>query len=499
MHVRVRSGRESRCSCAVQLADAACEAGGREPRGGLHQRALDLVGCPARVAREDLGRSASDHRGGKRRAGHPHVAGRDDTVGSSCREGRGHRDRRGDPAAGRGDLRLREAVERVAEGRPRCGKIVVRVGGAVGVERADGDHERVVARRILHLHRGARAVVADRCDDGDAAEPQLLDRRVERVVAEARGRARPHREVGDTNVVLRPVLQDPVDRCDHVALRGGTSRIGGTEVDDRRVRCDARVEAGTRGDPGDHRAVTFVVAGCERVRGLEVDARDDARAEVRKLGRVDPAVHDRDRRRGRSRKQRSPGERQDVRRGLPQRRLLEAGRPHLRVDDDREDVVVLRKLEERTARQLTGDAVHRVELALQVAEPASLVERRRDARARLAGAAAHDHPEDLGRARRRALDEGGRDERALVRRIRGARKRRRCERAGERQEGGDSDQQTTGADLSALATGTPKGAGANPVHTAVVVHVPPISASGRSAVLRRSVVADAGVRPPPEG
>src|SRR5205809_389064 len=84
------------------------------------------------------------------------------------------------------DLRLPEAVVRVAVSRPERRRVVYRIRIPVHVGRADSDHERIVAGCVGNAAGAVReAVVAGRRDDRDAAEPQLLDRLVERIVREA--------------------------------------------------------------------------------------------------------------------------------------------------------------------------------------------------------------------------------------------------------------------------------------------------------------------------
>ena len=125
--------------------------------GGEHERALHLVGRPVRVQREQLRRGARDDRGGERGARELHVVGRDDVVGplrhQSCRS------RRARSCSGR----ARRA--RAWRSRPRCGprpttgasRVVERAERGADVDRADRDHERVVAGRVEDAARAGRA------------------------------------------------------------------------------------------------------------------------------------------------------------------------------------------------------------------------------------------------------------------------------------------------------------------------------------------------------
>ena len=79
------------------------------------------------------------------------------------------------------------------------------------------------------------AVVARSCDDDDAVQPELLDRLVERVEAEADRVRADEREVRDADVVRRLVREDPVDRRDDVARQGLASARGDANVDEPRV------------------------------------------------------------------------------------------------------------------------------------------------------------------------------------------------------------------------------------------------------------------------
>ena len=170
------------------------------------------------MAGQDLRRRTGNDRRRERGARHPHVAGGDDAVRHCRRNRRAHRHRRDHVAAGGGHVRLGEAVHGVAVGRPRGHRVVEWVRCLHLVKGPDGDHERVVAGGVRHVHRaGARPVVPGGRHDDDTAEPEPFDRLVERIEAEARRGGAGHREVGDADVVGVLVGQDPVGRRDHVA------------------------------------------------------------------------------------------------------------------------------------------------------------------------------------------------------------------------------------------------------------------------------------------
>ena len=206
------------------------------------------------------------------------------------------RDGRDHVAAGGGDLRLREAVARAAVRRPRSGDVVAPIDGAEDVGRADADDEGVVRRRVGNAAIGSADGEVPRCGDhDDAAQPQLLDRLVERVVADAGGSRLLQREVGDADPVRGPVLVDPVDGGDDVARHRHAVVVHHVERDDPRVRSRARVARTAAGrDVGDERPVATAVARRVRRQRRERDLLDDAVAEVGPRG-VDPGVDDRDR------------------------------------------------------------------------------------------------------------------------------------------------------------------------------------------------------------
>ena len=95
-----------------------------------------------------------------------HVAGRGDVAGALGDERRGRRHRPDHVAAGRRELGLGEAVDRVAPGRPRRNRGLLRVSRPVDVGGADRDHERIVAGAVDDAARAVGgAVVAGRRDD----------------------------------------------------------------------------------------------------------------------------------------------------------------------------------------------------------------------------------------------------------------------------------------------------------------------------------------------
>ena len=265
---------------------------------GRHQRALDLVRRPVGMLREQHRGRAGDHRRRERRPAQLHVAGRDDVIRPLEREHAVRRDRPDQVAAGSGEVGLREAVRRVAPCRPRCDDVVRGRGRRPDVGRADGDHERIVARRERHAALLAVGRVVPRgSHDRDAVEPQLLDRLIERVEEEARAPGGMEREVGDANVVLRLVLEDPVaggNDVGHGRLALVVHDVDGEQVRGRRDTGVARRSAGC--DAGDERAVAVAVARRVRRQARQVDLAEQAAAEVRPRSR-----------RRRSRRRRSSG------------------------------------------------------------------------------------------------------------------------------------------------------------------------------------------------
>ena len=105
------------------------------------------------------------------------------------------------------------------------------------IGRAHSDHERVVARRVFDTAgAGREAVVPCSRHDRDAAEPQLLDRLVERVAREAARVRGVKREVRDLDVVRVLVRDNPLRRCDHVARPRSARVVHDVERDDVRAR-----------------------------------------------------------------------------------------------------------------------------------------------------------------------------------------------------------------------------------------------------------------------
>ena len=183
-------------------------------------------------------RRPGDHGRRERRPGHPHVARRDCTLGRSRRQCRARRNGRGDPATGRRELGLEEAVAAVAVRGPRCGEVVGRRRGpfvsSAPTVRMNGSLPGACA---MSTPPGVPKFPAG-CDDEDAVEPELLDGGIERVVREARLGLADEREVRDADVVLRGVLQDPVARGDDVARVRGAVGVRRPDADDRRARSD---------------------------------------------------------------------------------------------------------------------------------------------------------------------------------------------------------------------------------------------------------------------
>ncbi len=390
---------------------------------------------------EKLSCRTCDRRSRERRPGHPHVARGDDPLRLHARDVRARRNRSDDPPARSRELRLLEAVGRVAEGRPRCDGVVGRGRGAVLVGRADRDHERVVRGSVPGVDREARAVVADRRHDDDAVQPQLLDRLVERVEAEARHTRGDERQVRDADVVLRLVLEDPVRSRDHVARAGLAEVVRRPDTDERGVLPHARIQSRRAcRNACDHRPVTLVVTGGTGAERGQVDARDETAAEVVHLARVDAAVHDCDRGSLRSQYRCRRHARRielEAREGIqrarhrclvPQRRDVRRGPPHLRVDvietgeaarldyavgRDHVDVRILRQLDDVCAGDAGGDAVDGVEAPLELALVA--LDAVAHVVARVALRALHDHVERLAGVGLRSRQEGRRDVCLMVR------------------------------------------------------------------------------------
>ena len=184
--------------------------------------------------------------------------------------------------AGRTEIRLREPVDRVPEGRPWRRSIVVRGHRAGDVVRAYRDDEGVVPRRVAD--RGgaaAAAVVPGRCHDDDAGEPQALHGAVQRAREGARPEGGMEREVRHPNVPARLVLEDPVTRRDDVARERGAPVVHHVQRHDRRGRCRAGVATRAPGsDTGDERPVPAAVAGRVGPGADEIHLLDHPTAEI---------------------------------------------------------------------------------------------------------------------------------------------------------------------------------------------------------------------------
>ena len=144
------------------------------------------------------------------------------------------------------------------------------VGRAELVRGADGDHVRVVARRVLD-RVGRIAAVARGDDDDDPGVPDELDGRVDRVVEVGPGRVRAHREVHDADAELVLVVDRVLQRRDDVDHRRVAGVVGDLERDHVGLGSDADVGAVRRvgdvavervagEDAGDVRAVAEIVA-----------------------------------------------------------------------------------------------------------------------------------------------------------------------------------------------------------------------------------------------
>ena len=208
-------------------------------------------------------RGDAAHDGSRERgAGELHVAGLDDVVGSLRVERRRHGDRADHEAAWSGHVRLREAVQREAVGRPGCRDVVVGRHGLAGVARADGDDEGVVTGCVRDAARAGRAAVVAGCrNHHDVVEPQSLDCLVERVVHEAVGDRRMQGEVRDADPVLRLVRENPVRGGDDVARPRHPLVVHHVERDDLRPRsCAGMAGKVARGDSGHERSVAAPVA-----------------------------------------------------------------------------------------------------------------------------------------------------------------------------------------------------------------------------------------------
>ena len=215
------------------------------------------------MTREQVGCRPGHDRRGERRSRQLDVAGRDYVVGLLHRERRRRRNRAHHVAAGRRQLRLREAVFRVAVRRPRRGRVVADGELSTEVDGADGHHERIVTRCVENAARPCRvAVVACGRDDEDAVEPELLDRVVERVVVEVVLRGGVEREVSDADIELRLVGEDVVACRDHVARACLPAVVHDVDRQDPGIRRSTGVaRCRPDSDAGDEGSVPAAVTG----------------------------------------------------------------------------------------------------------------------------------------------------------------------------------------------------------------------------------------------
>ena len=266
-----------------------------------------------------------------------------------------------------------KAVVGVAVRRERSRVVVPHPGVPAEVDGADGDHERVVAGRVGDAHGlTVRAVVAGRRDDCDPAEPELLDRAIERIGREVAGNRRVEREVRDLDVVVVLVVEDPLAGRDDVARPADAVVVHDVERDDLGRRSRARVPGRrARRDAGHERAVAAAVTGRVVRKRRQVDVRQDATREVGP-GRVDPGVDDRDRgHRGGVRARVGAPEGRVARLGGPElgRRVGRARAGHLRPRvEGHGQARHLREAVQRAGRDLGRNRADQVELLLDVAE-----------------------------------------------------------------------------------------------------------------------------------
>ena len=166
-------------------------------------------------------------------------------------------------AARRGQVRLHGAVGRVAQASQRCRRVVGGLNRVLDVGRADGDHERVVAGCERDAALGTVVGVVARRRRGRRRRSARASPPPGRADRKTAGRAlRVQREVGDADVVLRLVLEDPVAGRDDVGdgrLALVVHHVDGDEVRARRHAGEAGRLA--RGDAGHERSVPVSVAG----------------------------------------------------------------------------------------------------------------------------------------------------------------------------------------------------------------------------------------------
>ena len=104
--------------------------------------------------------------------------------------------------------------------------------------RSPGVRDRDAQQHLLKFRQVVDEGHRSRHDD-HAVEPELLDRLVQRVDPEVVHGTGVEREVGDADVVRRPVLVDPLGRRDHVAGPADAVVVHDIEVDQLRVRREA--------------------------------------------------------------------------------------------------------------------------------------------------------------------------------------------------------------------------------------------------------------------
>ncbi len=213
-------------------------------------------------------------------------------------ESRACRNRPNELPARRGHLGLGETVIRVTPRRPWRDRGASRVDRVVQVEGSHRDDEGVVRRPVGHPGLSAAdSIVARRGDHDDAAEPELLDRLVERVPAEAARGRRMEREVRDPDVVLLLVPEDPLGGSDHVARARHSLVVHHVDRHDARRRRSARVpRCGPCRQTRDERSVAASVTCRVSGQGGHVHLRANPPGEVAPA-RLDAGVDEGDGRR----------------------------------------------------------------------------------------------------------------------------------------------------------------------------------------------------------
>ena len=186
------------------------------------------------------------------------------------------------------------------------------VSGAHRVRRPNREDLRVVGRAGERSGVEDIAFVAGGRDHEDPGLPGLLDREGERIDRVGLGRVRPVGQVDDPDVhaVVGLVLDDPVDRGDHLAdvhaavgdadLEADDPGIGGdaAEARGRRVRVRRRERRVLAGDDAGHERPVAVRVEVPEGRVLrlerEVRAVDDLARRGEALDRADARVDERD-------------------------------------------------------------------------------------------------------------------------------------------------------------------------------------------------------------